>query len=80
MKNIVIGITDCAKYSHYENWLINEPGIEVIKLSYHQNNLSDIQNCNGIILTGGHDVNPRLYRQPDFMVYCDLHNIDEKRG
>jgi putative glutamine amidotransferase len=79
MENIIIGITDCAKYSHYENWLVNEPGVEIIKLSYHQNNLNDIQKCNGILFTGGHDINPRLYRQPDFMVYCDPNNIDERR-
>ena len=35
MKKIIIGITEGAKYSHYENWIENEPGVELIKLSYH---------------------------------------------
>jgi putative glutamine amidotransferase len=79
MKNVVIGITDCAKYSHYEKWIAQEPAVKVIKLSYHEDNLNDMQNCDGLIFTGGHDVNPRLYRQPDFLAYCDPKNIDEKR-
>ena len=79
MKNITIGITDCAKYSHYENWIGHEPGLEIINLSYHKDNLSDIENCTGIILTGGQDVNPRLYKQPEFLAYCDPKHIDEKR-
>jgi putative glutamine amidotransferase len=79
MKNITIGITDCAKYSHYENWIGREPGLEIIKLSYHRDNLRDIENCTGIILTGGEDIHPRLYRHPDFLAYCDPKHIDEKR-
>jgi putative glutamine amidotransferase len=79
MKSIVIGITDCSKYAHYENWIKNEPNVEIIKLSYHKDNLEEIKNCHGIILTGGQDVNPRLYNQPDFLAYCDPKHIDEKR-
>ena len=79
MKNIVVGIADCSKYSQYESWIRNEPEVEIIKLSYHKENLDDIQNCNGIILTGGQDINPRLYNQPDFLAYCDPKYIDEKR-
>src|SRR5437870_10919183 len=76
---MVIGITDCAKYIHYEKWVIDEPGIEVIKLSYHADNFSDIEKCDGIILTGGNDINPRLYNQPEYLAYCNQKEIDEKR-
>ena len=79
MKNIVIGITDCAKYFDYERWIREQPGVEVIKLSYHENNPGDAERCDGIVLTGGNDINPRLYNQPEFLVYCNQEDIDEKR-
>jgi putative glutamine amidotransferase len=79
MKNIVIGITDCHKYLNYERWIGDQPGVDVIKLSYHENNFSDIGKCNGIILSGGSDINPRLYNQPEFLAYCNPKDIDESR-
>ena len=79
MKNIVIGISDCSKFSNYENWIKDEPGVEIINLSYHKNNFSEIERCDGIILTGGSDINPRLYNQPEYLSYCDPKDIDEKR-
>jgi putative glutamine amidotransferase len=79
MKNIVIGITDCDKYFNYENWIRDQPGVEIIKLSYHANNFSDIERCHGIMLTGGNDINPRLYNQPEYLAYCNQKEIDENR-
>jgi putative glutamine amidotransferase len=79
MKNIVIGITDCFKYFNYENWIRDQPGVEIIRLSYRENNFSDIERCNGIILTGGNDINPRLYNQPEYLAYCNPKDIDESR-
>ncbi len=79
MKKIVIGISEGTKYFNYDNWIKEEPGVEIIKLSYHENNFNEIENCHGIILSGGHDINPRLYNQPDFLPYCDPDDMDEKR-
>jgi len=79
MKNIVIGITDCAKYFHYESWIREQPDVEIIKLSYHENNPGDVERCDGIMLTGGNDINPRLYNQPEYLVYCHQKDIDERR-
>jgi putative glutamine amidotransferase len=79
MKNIVIGITDCSKYFNYERWIGEQPGTEVIKLSYQENNFTDIEKCNGVILSGGNDINPRLYNQPEFLAYCNPKDIDESR-
>ena len=79
MKKIVIGIGEGSKYFNYENWVKEEPGVEIIKLSYQENNLSEIEKCQGVMLTGGSDINPRLYNQPDFLSYCDPNDIDEKR-
>ncbi|MEP6948626.1 MAG: gamma-glutamyl-gamma-aminobutyrate hydrolase family protein [Ginsengibacter sp.] len=79
MKNIVIGITDCHKYLNYERWILDQPAVEVIKLSYQENNFGDIEKCNGIILSGGSDINPRLYNQPEYLAYCHQKEIDESR-
>jgi putative glutamine amidotransferase len=79
MKNIVIGIAEGSKYFNYENWVKHEPGVEIIKLSYHLDNFNEIDKCDGIMLTGGNDINPRLYNQPDFLMYVDPKDIDEKR-
>lgn len=77
MKKITIGITDCSKYLNYESWLLSEPEVEVIKLSQKLKNASDAQKCDGIILSGGEDVHPRYYNQPEYLPYC--HEIDEAR-
>jgi putative glutamine amidotransferase len=74
---IIIGITDCSRYENYHKWIEREPGIEVIKLSPDDNNLSDIDKCDGVILSGGEDVHPRLYAKPEYLELC--HEIDEKR-
>jgi putative glutamine amidotransferase len=79
MKKIIIGITDCSKYNNYEQWIQNEPGVEVIRLSYRDNNFADLQKCQGILLTGGQDVHPRWYNKPDNIELCEQGNIDEKR-
>jgi putative glutamine amidotransferase len=79
MKNIVIGISEGSKYFNYENWFKDEAGVEIIKLSYQQGNYNDVEKCNGIILSGGNDINPRLYNQPDFLAYVNPKDIDEKR-
>lgn len=79
MKNIVIGISEGSKYFNYENWFKDEPGVEIIKLSYQLDNFNDVEKCNGIILSGGNDINPRLYNQPDFLAYVNPKDIDEKR-
>jgi putative glutamine amidotransferase len=70
-RQIVIGITDCGSYHKYENWILKEPGIRTLKLSYKDNNLRDLVLCDGVILSGGEDVHPRLYNKPEYLRYCD---------
>jgi len=63
---ITIGITDCKKFSNYEQWF-SADNVEIIKLSPSKNNLSDLENCNGIVLSGGEDVHPKYYGHPEWM-------------
>lgn len=79
MKNIRIGITDCNRYADYEKWMKNEEGVEVIKLGYMEKNLHEVENCDGIVLSGGEDIHPVLYDKPEYLNYCHLQNMDKKR-
>jgi putative glutamine amidotransferase len=79
MNNIIIGISEGTRYYNYEKWFQDEPCVTIIKLGYQLDNFSEIEKCNGIILSGGHDLNPRLYNQPDFLAYVDPKDIDERR-
>jgi putative glutamine amidotransferase len=76
-QEITIGITDCSKYANYQKWIDGEPGVRVIKLSQHDNNLKDVDRCDGIILSGGEDIHPRYYNKPEYLDYCG--EIDERR-
>lgn len=75
--NVIIGITDCSKYENYRRWIAAEPGVQVIRLSPHDENIDDIGKCDGVILSGGEDVHPRYYNKPEYVELC--HEIDEKR-
>jgi putative glutamine amidotransferase len=55
-----IGICEGSKYSNYEDWL-KEPQFEIIRIGYKYNNLKDVKNCDGVVLTGGSDVSSELY-------------------
>lgn len=81
-----IGITDCGeKHPIYEKWILSQNAlvgnshIEVIKLGYKLNNLHEIEQCDGIILSGGEDVHPNLYNRPEFLSLCNPNFMDERR-
>jgi putative glutamine amidotransferase len=77
MKKITIGITDCSKYENYHRWFAGEHGVEVVRLSHHENNIDDIRKCDGIVLSGGEDIHPRYYNKTECLELC--HEIDEAR-
>ncbi len=80
MNSIRVGITDCARYANYERWFLDAPTkVDIIRLSYNLNNLDDIEKCQGIVLSGGEDVDPRRYKRPDLLGRLELTDIDEKR-
>jgi len=80
MNSITVGITDCARYANYERWFLDAPiKVNVIRLSYNLNNHDDIEKCQGIVLSGGEDVDPRRYKRPDLLGRLEFTDIDEKR-
>lgn len=63
-----IGLTytgSMAKHRNYVDWLkgADLPGelIEVVKFSVDDNNLEQLQDCDGLVLSGGVDIHPALY-------------------
>lgn len=73
---IIIGITDCSKYTNYEQWLAGE-SVKVVKLSSSLRNAAAVADCHGIVISGGEDVHPRYYQKLEYLPYC--HEIDEAR-
>ena len=57
---ITIGITDCNNWKNYHDWLFS-PSIKIIRLSPKENNVEEVQKCDGIVLSGGEDVHPQYY-------------------
>ncbi|CUU03428.1 putative glutamine amidotransferase [Candidatus Thermokryptus mobilis] len=64
---IKIGVSYCdSKLENYLNWLKRSPvGVEPVILSYKELNSDDLRKCDGLILTGGDDVHPEFYGEPE---------------
>ncbi len=78
-KKVVIGIAEGSHYEKYEKWICQDENVQAVRLSYHLDNIQRLEECDAILFTGGNDVNPRVYNQPDFLVYCNPDDLDEKR-
>jgi putative glutamine amidotransferase len=63
MKKITIGITHSeARYENYPKWIKGDDAdIEIIELSTENQNWDQIEDCDGILLTGGIDIHPQFY-------------------
>lgn len=72
---LIIGITECSEksYLNYQRWLESED-VEIIQLSYTRNNISDLQKCHGIVLSGGEDVHPGYYQKNEYVSECNTIN------
>lgn len=55
-----IGVTlSETNYANYPKWVKgNNSAVEIIKLSYIENNLHDVSNCDAVVFTGGIDMDP----------------------
>lgn len=76
----IIGITECGKWHKYASWVLTgDPSLEIIRLSWNENNLDAVDRCHGIVLTGGEDVHPRLYGAPERVAELDPKEVNERR-
>src|SRR6059058_3627889 len=47
--------------SFYQRWLKGKDNIDIIELSAEKNNLEQLKDCDGLVLSGGVDVHPKVY-------------------
>ena len=62
-KKIGISFTK-TNYRYYVEWFTKSDlstDIEIVELSFEKNNLADIYQCDGFVLTGGIDIHPSFY-------------------
>lgn len=73
MKNILkIGIsyTD-FRFNEYLDYLkSSEYNVDIVVLDYSKNNFEDLLNCDGLVLSGGKDINPELYGKGNEVFKC----------
>ncbi len=62
-QKIKIGVTFSeARYENYPKWIVgDDTDIELVELSWEKQNWDDIEDCDGIVLSGGIDTCPRFY-------------------
>jgi putative glutamine amidotransferase len=77
---ITIGITECGKWDKYAAWTQGSNSqLEIIKLSWRENNIAALERCHGVVLTGGEDVHPRFYGSPEKVAELDPKEVNERR-
>jgi putative glutamine amidotransferase len=76
---MVIGITDCGKFENYRKWMESESSVKVVKLSMYSKNAGEMDECDGVIFSGGEDIHPLLYGKPEFVLDYGLKEIIPER-
>ena len=81
MKKITIGVTNTeARYENYPKWIKgDDENIEIIELSAENQNWDQIEDCDGILLTGGVDMHPQFYDSANRKYPFAPENFNEKR-
>ena len=74
-----IGIADCGKYENYRRWIEATGEAEGVKLSMYLNNPEAVAACDGVVMSGGEDVQPELYGRPEYVKDFDLKEIIPER-
>jgi acyl-CoA reductase-like NAD-dependent aldehyde dehydrogenase/gamma-glutamyl-gamma-aminobutyrate hydrolase PuuD len=70
-------------FQNYWNWFTPADlgnDVELVELSFEKNNVAEIHQCDGFILTGGVDVDPRLYNgETHYDNRPDQHQLERDR-
>ncbi len=77
-----IGITKNSlkhdTFNAYKGWLLRfNPVIEFHDLAYEKNQPDEIEQCDGLLLTGGGDIHPKAFGRSDGV--AQTNGIDERR-
>ncbi len=77
---LTIGITDCNEWANYERWIKSgTEDVGVVLLKAGEGETSFVSHCDGIIITGGEDVNPALYGKPEYVKEYNLTDVNPER-
>jgi putative glutamine amidotransferase len=77
---LTIGIAECGKWDKYASWVQRaDSQVEIVKLSWRENNAAELDRCHGVVLTGGEDVHPRFYGSPERVTELDPKEVNERR-
>ncbi|MEK7263277.1 MAG: gamma-glutamyl-gamma-aminobutyrate hydrolase family protein [Bacteroidota bacterium] len=78
---MIIGVTDTGKpsYDKYAEWIAQGKNVTIKKLSFTERNIRDLEQCDGVVLTGGEDVHPKFYNQPELLNVLNSDDINETR-
>lgn len=76
-----IGITQSdSKFHLYGPWMQgDDKDIEIITLSYDDDNFEDLKKCDGIMITGGIDTHPKFYNNNRLNYPLGPEEFNEKR-
>jgi putative glutamine amidotransferase len=67
-----------AKLQLYFDWLLSgDPTLEPVQISYALDNVDEISSSDGVLLTGGGDVDPALYHRTSG--HPKIYGVDPKR-
>ncbi len=78
---LTIGITNCNEWVNYERWVKSaDKDISIVKLEAGKGEDSFVSHCDGIILTGGEDVDPALYGKPEYAEQYKLEKLNPERN
>ncbi|HTB31022.1 MAG TPA: gamma-glutamyl-gamma-aminobutyrate hydrolase family protein, partial [Bacteroidia bacterium] len=77
---ITIGITDCEEWANYESWIkSSSEDVAVVMLKPGEGEDSFVSHCDGVILSGGEDVQPSLYGKPEYVSEYNLTDFNPAR-
>lgn len=66
------------KFQKYLDWLYHaDSSVQCITISHERGNFSEIDSCDGLLLTGGGDVHPKFYGKNDNQHRAE--DVDEQR-
>jgi putative glutamine amidotransferase len=53
------------KHNNYVRWLKANDNIEIVKVSSEENNLTEIDRCDALVIAGGRDIHPKFYNSTE---------------
>jgi putative glutamine amidotransferase len=77
---LTIGITDCKEWANYERWIkSSNEDVAIVMLKPGDGEDSFVSHCDGVILSGGEDVQPSLYGKPEYISQYNLTDFNPAR-